>query len=99
MGQLGFFDTDKLLGRRSDLQAAFEGLVSVEAVVAPRLRHYLTSLPIAYHPADVFARDPGQGRQVALVDLVADHDPPCLIGFAEKLPKLYQGPCQALLDR
>src|SRR5262245_10918488 len=74
--------------RRSDLLAAFEGLASVEAVVAARLRHYLASLPIAHHPADVFARDPGQVRQVALADLLADHDPPRPIGFAEKLPRL-----------
>jgi hypothetical protein len=66
--------------------------------VTRRPRHHLAPVPIAHHPADIFARNPGQGRQIAVGDLVADHDAPRIIGFAKILPKLYQGARHARPD-
>ena len=79
-------------GRRPASKLRSEGLHSVETVVTLRPRHDTASLPLAHDPADVFTRDPGQGRQVALIDLVVDHDAPGFIGFTENLRKLDQGP-------
>jgi hypothetical protein len=70
---------------------AFERRYVIETVVAPRPRHDLVSVPIAQHPAHVFARHPRHRRQVTLVDRVADEDTPATLVLAEIVGEVEQG--------
>src|SRR5262249_25461244 len=79
--------------------AVFERRDVDETVQARQPRDHLVSLPIAHHPAHVFARYPGHRREVAVAALVTNYDASHAVILADMLAELEQGARQSRLYR
>src|SRR5712671_6038851 len=74
------------------------GLV-FQAIVARQPAHQLVADPVVENAADVLARDPGHGGDVALADLLPDENAALADVLAERLREIEQRPRHTALER
>ena len=71
----------------------------LKAIIAGKVAHQLVALPVIKNAADSFARDAGQGGEVALTDLLMNDDAARSDVFPEIFSKLEQGAGDAAAER
>src|SRR5947208_16174188 len=78
---------------------AFELGLVLQAIIARQPADELKTNPVIEDPADVFARDSGHRRHVALADLVADQDASAADVLTKCFRQIEQRPRHASLER
>src|ERR1700722_909963 len=71
----------------------------LKAIIAGKVAHQLMALPVVKNAADSFARDAGQGGEVALTDFLTDDDTARADILAEMVREFEQGRRHPALER